>query len=570
MLRRRMAKPVPKHYVPNFWRRLGLQVGTIVLVVAVLALVGYKAYSAWTVSHLLKQARGYLDQGNYRSAIFVARNVLNLRPANREAAEIAAEAAEKDHNLDALGWRQFIVQISPNDVDAALKSARTAIRFGEFPTAEAALLAIPEKARQTGDYQQMAAGVKIGLGKPLEAGPFFAEAVKLEPKNPMHRFNDANWVLEFDANADHRRAAEATMNELLALPEYSARAHRALLNVAVQSRQWKAVLMHSEALTHGDAPHPVDWVRELDALEALQDPRLDAEVARAELAAKDPLTVVAVAHWMQIHGRLEAANSWAATLDEKLAADSNVAATMAEGLDSAEKWAQLRKLTDAGNWKDKDALRAAYGAHARKQLGDLEGASSSWLRAQASVHTPEIAEQIMLRTAKWGWRTETSDMLWALAEGPHYAWALGALDRFYRTGKDTAGMLRVARALVQKNSANEAAQNNVAALSLLLDRDVEKSAQLAADLYARHPQTAGIVSTHALGLFKRGRTDEALKVLETCKPEELRHPAVAATYGVLLAAAKRPEAREILEIAAKAPLLPEEKALVEKAMVGVR
>jgi hypothetical protein len=59
---------------------------------------------------------------------------------------------------------------------------------------------------------------------------------------------------------------------------------------------------------------------------------------------------------------------------------------------------------------------------------------------------------------------------------------------------------------------------------------------------------------------------EAQKIMTSLSDEQLHDPSTSAYYGICLAAAKDPRAKEFLEAGRKAPLLPEEKALVEKAL----
>jgi hypothetical protein len=54
--------------------------------------------------------------------------------------------------------------------------------------------------------------------------------------------------------------------------------------------------------------------------------------------------------------------------------------------------------------------------------------------------------------------------------------------------------------------------------------------------------------------------------METLTPEELHKPEIAAYYGIILAARDEPaRAGEFLDLGEKATLLPQEKALIEKA-----
>jgi hypothetical protein len=51
--------------------------------------------------------------------------------------------------------------------------------------------------------------------------------------------------------------------------------------------------------------------------------------------------------------------------------------------------------------------------------------------------------------------------------------------------------------------------------------------------------------------------------------EQLRDPTISAYYGICLAAVKDERARTFLKVGQRAKLLPEEKALVDKALASL-
>jgi hypothetical protein len=67
-------------------------------------------------------------------------------------------------------------------------------------------------------------------------------------------------------------------------------------------------------------------------------------------------------------------------------------------------------------------------------------------------------------------------------------------------------------------------------------------------------------------LFTEGKTSEALRELETLKEAQLRHPAIATYYFVMLVEnGKMERAHSFLSAANKAQLLPEEQQLLTAA-----
>ena len=109
-------------------------------------------------------------------------------------------------------------------------------------------------------------------------------------------------------------------------------------------------------------------------------------------------------------------------------------------------------------------------------------------------------------------------------------------------------------------------QNNFAQLSLLLNLNGDRGQKIARELYEKEPANVAYVSTYAFALYTQGVSKKALKVLGGLTDAQLHQPEIAAYYGIVLAAAgDQARAGEFLDLGEKAKLLPEEKALVEKA-----
>jgi hypothetical protein len=98
------------------------------------------------------------------------------------------------------------------------------------------------------------------------------------------------------------------------------------------------------------------------------------------------------------------------------------------------------------------------------------------------------------------------------------------------------------------------------AISLLRKLDLDQAYRLARTTYNSSPNNHFVVSTYAYSLLLQGQPEQAVRVVNCSKTNFLQIPIVAAYYGIVQARAGHKElAREPLEIAGKAPLLPEEK-----------
>ena len=143
--------------------------------------------------------------------------------------------------------------------------------------------------------------------------------------------------------------------------------------------------------------------------------------------------------------------------------------------------------------------------------------------------------------------------------------ALTALQRLYKSKQNSHGLLRVAKRALELNPADLVAANNCASLGLLLTGD-SSARRLAAKLHVEHPANTVFSATYAFALHLEGKTGEALKVMETLQEAQLRHPAIAAYYFVMLVEnGKMERAHSFLSAANQAALLPEEQQLLTAA-----
>ena len=140
-------------------------------------------------------------------------------------------------------------------------------------------------------------------------------------------------------------------------------------------------------------------------------------------------------------------------------------------------------------------------------------------------------------------------------------------ERLYLTVRQHRGLNRLYSTMANYAPKDFAAQNNLAATSLLLRLNLPRAHQLAKEVISEHPEEAIFASTYAFSLHLQGRTKEGLAALEKFKPSALEYPSVAVYYGLLLSeSGETNKAGKYLAIAQKAELLPEEKALVAEAL----
>jgi hypothetical protein len=77
------------------------------------------------------------------------------------------------------------------------------------------------------------------------------------------------------------------------------------------------------------------------------------------------------------------------------------------------------------------------------------------------------------------------------------------------------------------------------------------------------------MTTYAYSLLTQGNSKEALRIMSSLSEEQLSDPTISTYYGIFLAANGDEKARTYLDVGKQANLLPEEKALIDRAYAGL-
>jgi tetratricopeptide (TPR) repeat protein len=285
-------------------------------------------------------------------------------------------------------------------------------------------------------------------------------------------------------------------------------------------------------------------------------------------SAEDPERLAALLAWLNMHRRAPDAIAWSATLAPGIIGHKLVQIALSDAFVAVGDWAGLQRLVNSGNWGTVDFLRNALHARALRELGNESDCASQWNEAMKKVAADPRQIMTLAETVeKWGWRVEAIELLWLAAKDPVKGdEALRVLYGYFVKNGDTENLYRVLLHQSELHPDDLNVQNNFAQLSLLLNLNPDRGQKVAREVYQKEPKNPAYASTYAFALHVQGDTKKALKVMETLTPEELHKPEIAAYYGIMLAASGDPaQAAEFLDLGEKATLLPQEKALIEKA-----
>jgi hypothetical protein len=191
-----------------------------------------------------------------------------------------------------------------------------------------------------------------------------------------------------------------------------------------------------------------------------------------------------------------------------------------------------------------------------------------WNTAQnAAANQPGARAELARLIVDWGWGPEFDALLRVAADDPKGdPWTSPLLVERLAKKKDTAGLWKMTDRWVAANPEDDAAGNNLAMYSFLLNREVTRACQLAKKLYEKHPREWAYVSTYAYSLHLLGDRHRRWRSWTPLDPEQLEAPDLAAYYGIFLAATgDRERAVRYLKLGERADLMPEERELVRLA-----
>jgi cytochrome c-type biogenesis protein CcmH/NrfG len=540
----------------------------LILLVSVLGVVGYKQFRAWQQRRLIAEANALVVQGDYRRAGLDARRLMQINPENAEAFRIMARIAEKTGLRTAMEWRRRVMELgaaTPNDL---ILLARAAIRFDDRATADAAMSKLPESAKQSADYHALLADIAFAQRDGIEMERQLSEAARLDPENKDYRMRLA--ALRLGAvDSSVRAQGKAILTEMQKDPLLRREATRYLAEDALRQNMTLTALELARQLDSFPEKNFTDRILLLSALDAAKDNGLSAFLEEMKTSsAEDPERAAALITWLNVHRRSKDAVTWSATLPPGVIGQKLVQIALSDAFVAAQDWVGLQRLVNSGNWGTVDSLRNALSARALRELGNTADSASQWNEAVKKVAAEPRQSLTLAETVeKWGWRNEAIELLWLVAKDPTKGdEALKTLYNYFAKNDDTQNLYRVLLHRIELHPDDRNIQNNFAQLALLLNLNADRGQKVAREVYEKDPKNAAYASTYAFALHVQGETKKALKVLEALTPEQLHQPEVAAYYGIMLAATgDQVRAREYLDLGEKATLLPEEKALIEKA-----
>jgi hypothetical protein len=568
----RLEEPIER--TQRTFIKLLLGILAAIVLVIVLAWVGFRAYQRWEEGHQVRQATAFLQHGDFKSAGLSARRALQLNLNSAGAMRIMAQLAEKAHDDVALVWRRKVVQVEPGSIGDAIALSDCALQFGEIATAEKTLAGISAAGKNTAEFHAAAGRLAKARKNATEAKREFAQAQQLAPSNESYQLEYALACLG-QSDTAARLEGLAILERLRNSSAQRAAATRALLLDGAAHRHDPEELRNlARDLQNYPEATFADRLLYLDLLRQLGDREYAAYLSRIERdASGNPADLGALLSWMNLNSMSLVAIDFAESLPTEVLTKWPVPWALAEAHAKVSDWPELLKLARAGNWGEFEFLRHAYVARAFRGQNDLAAAAREWTDAtRAASARPQSVLALARTIYDWGWKNESIDLLWQLTKYSEMQFeALRALYVYYQKGHDTHGLYRVLSRLSEIDPHDVKVQNNLAQVSLLLHVDLERAGKRAAELYRRESSEPAYVSTYAFSLYTKGDIQGALNAMRKLRDDQLQEPSVAGYYGIFLAVTgDKEKARNYLVLGRQGDLLPEEQALLKRAEVALK
>lgn len=515
-----------------------------------------------------QQAQLWAAKGDFRRSMLRAHQALSLNQSNAVIARVFADMADSMGSPYALYWRERTQLLMPNPTNQ-LALASTALRTESFPYPKATktLNSIELPFQRTAGYQRVAGALALKLADLKAAEKHYATALQLEPDNPVNRMSLAVVRLQ---TGDARLISDSrTTLELLRADQHlGLLAARSLVAESLNRQDFaQAENLSQQAINH-EKSMLSDRIIHLAILQTRHSTNYAPFLAQTEQQCLTNIYQAGeLATWLNNSGQAQQTLAWLGRLPERYTDQGFLPLAIADAYISQKKWTELTDYLQRKNWGEAEHIRLALMSLAASRRFSDQYGSVAWHTAlENAARGPDRLNTLAKLTEAWGWPEKTEEVLWRAAKlYPKDEWPLSFLSRIYAARRDTRGLWRTAQAQLQQQPDETLTRNNYAMLSLLLNVDVTKAQELAAKLHATDPKNTVIASTYAFSLYTQGRNREAIGVLKPLGLEQLDNPSMAAYYGIFLAAnGDLTTARHYLDLAAKAYLLPEESALVEK------
>ncbi len=574
------------------------------LILAALGAVGWRyalgpAYRKWQAGRMMTQAQAAFARGEPTAAALALQKALLYRPYDPAVWRRVAAELERIGAGQALeAWRRAVT-LDPHNLAGRLSLARVALEAANLPLAREALLGVSAADQTSVEFHRVAANWARSTGAADEALAHLDAILAKDAQDAQAQFDRAE-ILLLAGDATARAAGKAKLIELLRRADHSPQkntvalfAGRALYIDTMRRKAPVEALEYARLLAAAPSATFSDRMLEMDAALAAGNEALAVErlAALQKEAAPDGASLYELTQWMLQRGRANDALKWLRSLSfnsETPAKDRAVGkkklpqanawhalheAAQADCLTLLGRWAELRTLLEPTRWPVQEPLRLVLLARAYRELDDKSRAAGAWRQALEIAGSRIGAMQSLTRTLQtWGWENELEAvLLQAVERFPDQLPVYAQLELLYLRQRDTQALRRILNRHVDAEPGNSGVHANRAMMELLSGADPAPIARALEAFAAKNGFEPRTLTAYAFAKYRQGFPSDAALLLEQLPDALRREPARALYYGLALQKSGQTRtARNYLQLAQKAELLPEERELLVKAMEAAK
>lgn len=471
---------------------------------------------------LLEQAyqelkKGATPQANFHLRVLVA----NFAENDRTYAALSKYASLLNRP-EAAAWLERAIELNPQKVDYRLAYTLALLQFNQLVAAEQSVTTWPKEQQDTAAYYQAQAALAFARGHWEQAVPHFEKIIEIKGPLPLHLNNLAKARLQ-SPEASVARQARETLEAQLADSPFAWQAGRALVQDALR-RQDHEQAQHWLVQLRAKPRRAVD--QDLFLLEAgSQLGPVYVEQRQADLLAAQerwrhqPEAAARLIGWMATTGQSAEAITWSQSLDPLLQETFPVAFAMGEAKLQLRRVEEVFTAYEKKPWSRHDEQRHLLLARA-SALQSPELSTTDNLHLQRALELAAREDfglanlERILRT--WRWSAALEPLWWQMLEKRQQVpRALLSLYQLYDAQQNYPRLLELAEFELSLDAKNLAAANNVAYLSLLLEKNRERARELARNFHQRYPNQASLTSTYVLALLDGGQIEQAAELFAT-------------------------------------------------------
>ena len=535
-------------------------------------LVGYAAYQSYTKAkeaHLIGLAHRFMAQSDMPNAVLSLSEVLRMDPQNIEATRLMADCAGAT-GLNPVPWRNRVVELNPRSMGDRVALASAEMMGGNFALANNTLQQVDPGFKKIAAYQNTAGALAIAAHDPALAEASFRQATVLDPGSltpqlnyAVTRLHSTNLVAEAEARTGLAKLAGSTNGVI------RCKALRELTADAFVHGQPDLALRLSERLLTETNAQFADRILQLVVWQRIGGKKFTAAIADSQTAAAaDPARIFELANWEMKYLSPEQTLDWMQHLPLAIQTNQPVALLSSECRILTGDWHGLDQTLAGQNWGELEFVRHAFRARACCGEQLITGMAGEWEKSiqGAGMRIDDLTDLFSL-AKQWNWPKEEEDLLWKIVRNyPQEKWAAPLLADALVSGGRTQSLMLLCNLQLEHDSSDIQAKNNLAMTALLLNAQEQRPFILAREVFESSPTNVSYAATYAFSLYRQHKNLEALKIIQQLNPRNLRDPAVAGYYGIILQGNGQPEkAAPYLKLAGLARLLPEERILFATA-----